>query len=42
MFSSAAFSAACALTAWVVKIIMKKRNAALRAAEDESATYYVY
>ncbi|KAI4721729.1 major facilitator superfamily transporter [Aureobasidium sp. EXF-10727] len=42
MFSSAAFSAGTALTAWVVKIIMKRRNERLRQSEDEVQTFYVY
>jgi len=42
MFSSAGFSAGTAIVAWVVKIIMKKRNQKIRASEDESKILYVY
>jgi hypothetical protein len=42
MFSSAAFSAGTAAVAWVVKIIMKRRNERLRQSEDEVQTFYVY
>jgi hypothetical protein len=42
MFSSAAFSAGTAAVAWVVKIIMKRRNQRLRQSEDEVQTFYVY
>ncbi|KAG9525942.1 hypothetical protein KCU93_g5745, partial [Aureobasidium melanogenum] len=42
MFSSAAFSAGTALVAWIVKIIMKRRNEKLRQSEDEIETFYVY
>ncbi|KAG9695695.1 hypothetical protein KCU95_g4633, partial [Aureobasidium melanogenum] len=42
MFSSAAFSAGTALVAWIVKIIMKRRNEKLRQSEDEVQTFYVY
>ncbi|KER00328.1 hypothetical protein AUEXF2481DRAFT_61039 [Aureobasidium subglaciale EXF-2481] len=42
MFSSAAFSAGTAAVAWIVKIIMKRRNAKLRQSEDEVQTFYVY
>ncbi|KAI4737870.1 major facilitator superfamily transporter [Aureobasidium sp. EXF-12298] len=42
MFSSAAFSAGTAVVAWIVKIIMKRRNERLRQSEDEVQTFYVY
>lgn len=42
MASSAAFSVATALIAWVVKIILVRRNKALRASDDEATTFYVY
>jgi hypothetical protein len=41
MFSSAAFSAGTAAVAWVVKIIMKRRNQRLRQSEDEVQTFYM-
>ncbi|KAL5417683.1 hypothetical protein PMIN06_009502 [Paraphaeosphaeria minitans] len=40
--SSAGFSVATAVLAWVAKIIMKKRNKALRESNDESGNLYVY
>ncbi|KAF2437594.1 MFS general substrate transporter [Karstenula rhodostoma CBS 690.94] len=40
--SSAGFSVATAALAWVAKIIMKKRNKALRESNDESGNFYVY
>ncbi|PVH86174.1 MFS general substrate transporter [Cadophora sp. DSE1049] len=42
MYSSAGFSAATAIIAWIVKIIMKRRNAKLRASENETDTFFVY
>ncbi|GKT46244.1 MFS transporter prlL [Colletotrichum spaethianum] len=42
MSSSAAFSIATAALAWVAKIIMKRRNAKLRASNDETTVFYVY
>ncbi|KAH7362424.1 major facilitator superfamily domain-containing protein [Plectosphaerella cucumerina] len=42
MAASSAFSIATALTAWVVKLIMKKKNKTLRNSEDESQNLYVY
>ncbi|KAG9724136.1 hypothetical protein KCU73_g13509, partial [Aureobasidium melanogenum] len=42
MFSSAAFSAGTALVAWIVKIIMKRRNEKLGQSEDEIETFHVY
>ncbi|KXH25685.1 major facilitator superfamily transporter [Colletotrichum salicis] len=42
MSSSAAFSIATALLAWLAKIILKKRNEKLRASPDETAVFYVY
>ncbi|KAI5248485.1 major facilitator superfamily transporter [Aureobasidium subglaciale] len=42
MFASAAFSAGTAAVAWIVKIIMKRRNEKLRQSEDEVQTFYVY
>jgi len=42
MFSSAAFSAGTAVVAWIVRIIMKRRNERLRQSEDEVRTFYVY
>ncbi|KAG9517493.1 hypothetical protein KCV07_g6133, partial [Aureobasidium melanogenum] len=38
----AAFSAGTALVAWIVKIIMKRRNEKLRQSEDEVQIFYVY
>lgn len=42
MYSSAGFSAGTALTAWAVKVIMKRRNQKLRQSDDEVNTFYVY
>ncbi|CCF45444.1 major facilitator superfamily transporter [Colletotrichum higginsianum] len=42
MGSSAGFSIATAALAWLVKIILKKRNAKLRASHDETGVFYVY
>ncbi|GJC87160.1 putative transporter C11D3.18C [Colletotrichum liriopes] len=42
MSSSAAFSIATAALAWVAKIIVKRRNAKLRASSDETTAFYVY
>lgn len=42
MAASSAFSIATALTGWVVKIIMKRRNKAMKNSEDESQNLYVY
>ncbi|KAG7128979.1 MFS transporter prlL like protein [Verticillium longisporum] len=42
MMSSAAFSIATAALAWLAKIIMKRRNRALRASENETNVFYVY
>lgn len=42
MASSAAFSIATAALAWVARIIMKRRNAKLRASSDETTVFYVY
>lgn len=40
--SSAAFSMATAALAWLAKIIMKKRNKALRESDNETSVFYVY
>lgn len=40
--SSAGFSVATAATAWVAKIVMKRRNDKLRQSDDETTTFYVY
>ncbi|KAF1950354.1 MFS general substrate transporter [Byssothecium circinans] len=40
--SSAAFSVATALLAWVAKFIMKRRNRKLRESDNETTTFYVY
>ncbi|KAH7136879.1 major facilitator superfamily transporter [Dactylonectria estremocensis] len=42
MGSSAAFSIATAALAWLVKILMLRRNKKLRASDDETTNYYVY
>ncbi|KEY71233.1 hypothetical protein S7711_02340 [Stachybotrys chartarum IBT 7711] len=42
MASSCAFSIATAALAWLAKIILKRKNAQMRANEDESGVYYVY
>ena len=42
MYSSAAFSAATALTAWVVKVIMIRRNRKMRQEESEVGVFFVY
>ncbi|KXJ87573.1 major facilitator superfamily domain-containing protein [Microdochium bolleyi] len=42
MASSCAFSLGTAAVAWIVKIIMKRRNAKMRATEDEQQNLYVY
>ncbi|KAH7029744.1 uncharacterized protein B0I36DRAFT_350565 [Microdochium trichocladiopsis] len=39
--ASCAFSLGTAAIAWIVKIIMKKRNEKLRAGEDEQQNFYV-
>ncbi|KAL6705504.1 hypothetical protein ACN47E_006620 [Coniothyrium glycines] len=40
--SSAAFSVATALLAWVAKIVFQRKNKKLRSSEDEVQTFYVY
>lgn len=40
--SSAGFSVATAALAWVAKVIMLKRNKALRESNDEATVFYVY
>lgn len=42
MASSAGFSIATALLAWLAKFIMLRRNKALRASDDETTSFYVY
>ncbi|KAF4922841.1 putative transporter [Colletotrichum viniferum] len=42
MASSAAFSAATAMLAWVARVIMMRRNRKLRASNDETTVFYVY
>lgn len=42
MASSAAFSIATAALAWVAKVIMLRRNAKLRASDDETTVFFVY
>lgn len=42
MYASAGFSAATAATAWVVKIIMMRRNKVLRQNEDETGQFFVH
>ncbi|XWW92086.1 hypothetical protein V2A60_000008 [Cordyceps javanica] len=42
MASSAAFSIATALLAWLAKFIMLRRNKKLRASDDETTNFYVY
>ncbi|KAK1989913.1 major facilitator superfamily transporter [Colletotrichum falcatum] len=42
MSSSAAFSVATAALAWLAKIIIKRRNARIRASDNEATTFYVY
>lgn len=42
MAASCGFSLATAAIAWIVKVIMKKRNDKLRSNEDEHQNYYVY
>ncbi|KAM3524245.1 hypothetical protein NHJ13051_004629 [Beauveria bassiana] len=42
MASSAAFSIATAMLAWIAKLIMLRRNRALRASDDETTNFYVY
>ncbi|TQV97375.1 MFS transporter [Cordyceps javanica] len=42
MASSAAFSIATALLAWLAKLIMLRRNKKLRASDDETTNFYVY
>ncbi|KAM3548476.1 hypothetical protein ARSEF4850_009389 [Beauveria asiatica] len=42
MASSAAFSIATAILAWIAKLIMLRRNRALRASHDETTNFYVY
>ena len=40
--SSAGFSVATAATAWVAKVLVKKRNEKLVSEDDETTTFYVY
>ncbi|KAF3934524.1 hypothetical protein ABW19_dt0206268 [Dactylella cylindrospora] len=40
--SSAGFSVATAMLAWLAKVIMIKRNRKLRESDDETMTFYVY
>jgi hypothetical protein len=40
--SSAAFSVATFLTAWVAKIVFMRRNKKLREADGETQTFFVY
>ncbi|KAI8668480.1 hypothetical protein NCS55_00874200 [Fusarium keratoplasticum] len=42
MSSSAAFSIATAVLAWVAKVIMMRRNRKLRSQESEATVFYVY
>lgn len=42
MASSGAFSIMTALLAWVTKVLMKRRNKALRSSEDEGQNLFVY
>uniref|UniRef100_A0A8H7N8Q9 Major facilitator superfamily (MFS) profile domain-containing protein n=1 Tax=Bionectria ochroleuca TaxID=29856 RepID=A0A8H7N8Q9_BIOOC len=42
MASSAAFSVATALTAWVARFICQRKNREIRAREDETTNFYVY
>lgn len=42
MSASAGFSVATLAVAWVVKIILKRRNNKLRSSENEALSYYVY
>ncbi|CAG8979848.1 hypothetical protein HYALB_00002620 [Hymenoscyphus albidus] len=42
MFSSAAFSAATAATAWAVKIVMMRRNKQLKESGGENLAFFVY
>ncbi|PIG82775.1 major facilitator superfamily transporter [Aspergillus arachidicola] len=42
MSSSAAFSLACAASAWVMKIWLIRANRKIRQSNDESALYYAY
>jgi len=40
--SSAGFSVATALLAWLAKIIMIRRNKKLRESDNETSVFYVY
>lgn len=40
--SSAGFSVATAATAWVAKIILKRRNVGIKRSNDESSMFFVY
>lgn len=42
MTSSAAFSIACAATAWCMKIILMRANKKLRQNNDARTLYYAY
>lgn len=42
MASSAAFSIATALLAWLAKVIMIRRNRKLRQSDNEATIFYVY
>ena len=42
MYSSAGFSAGCAMTAWVVKFVMMRRNRKIRQQESEVGVFFVY
>lgn len=42
MSSSAAFSIACASSAWAMKLILKRQNKKLRQSSDETTLFYAY
>lgn len=42
MASSAAFSIATALLAWLAKVLMLRRNKKIRASDNEATIFYVY
>ena len=42
MGSSAAFSIACASSAWVMKLVLKRQNRKMRLTNDETILFYAY
>jgi hypothetical protein len=42
MSSSAAFSVACAASAWIMKLWLIRTNRKIRQSNDETTLYYAY